>query len=63
MRYKAVAVGVMRDGKSVSILSESLRSVDAWASMIAKTYKVPVEVYVREWDLLRTEPVPVPDEK
>ena len=58
MRYRAVAVGVFRDGKELSILSESLRSVDAWAAKIAKAENVPVRIYEREWTLKRTEQVP-----
>jgi hypothetical protein len=55
MKYRAVAIGLVKDGHPVQNLSNSLETVELWAKKTHESDGVPVEIYIREETLLRTE--------
>jgi hypothetical protein len=57
MRYRAVAVGIEKDGHPVQITGMVVGPVVAWAHEMAKTKGVPVEIFESEERLImRREP-------
>lgn len=54
MKYRAIAIGVEKDGKPLQIYAQSLSAVQAWAKEIHQTEKVPINVFVSEERLLTT---------
>lgn len=48
MRYRAVAVGLVFDGRIVQTFSESLEIVRKWAKSTADRHKVQVDINLTE---------------
>ena len=63
MKYRAVAVGLEKDGHPVQVVGMTIGPIIEWAAHVAKTELVPVEVFISEERLLsRHVPPPVPAE-
>lgn len=58
INYRAVAVGLLRDGHPVQYFGQHLTKVALWAEAITKQDRVPVDIYEYKEVLLRTEMPP-----
>lgn len=48
MKYRAIAIGVMRDGRPLQVFSVHEGTVLKWAEQTVKAEKCDVEVYILE---------------
>ena len=59
MKYRAVAVGLGKDGHPVSILGNGLKAIEDWADAIFASSKcAEVQIFINEERLLETKKRP-----
>jgi hypothetical protein len=55
LKYRAVAVGLVADERPVECFGSMIGPVERWAAATAALRKVPVQIFILEERLIRTE--------
>jgi hypothetical protein len=64
MKFRAVAVGLVKDGHPVQCFSNNEQTVLKWGDQISRKERVPVEVFIIEERSIRTfDPPPLEEPK